>query len=365
VGDQADVSITIGELKPRTRSQSRSKATKEVASTPAPASTTPAVTSFGDERREDDTPNRLDGSYTHFPSPPPLPVGFPDQTHQPFTPYSEHPPFRDHAISFSHVPYPNHDHTQYGHGQYPFFQDSNTQALLAQAVTQLAVLVNGGRPLPQMGHTGGMPGNMPSMNGIPGSPGWGMFPAWPPSTPTTFRYPYGHDHQQRPFQNQGPYVTGSGAGPSMPPPALPPSSSTFPSSLSLSESIPAVRETGVQERATSRTRSRSKSKRRVTFALDPSSGSGPTDGANDLAETSKRRTEGSPPMTRGRSQRKGVRNGTPGPQVNGKGGSKLDKAYQDSELDVGDPGSEGGVDRRLPPKSHNDVRGQKPGPGER
>jgi len=311
----------------------------------------------------DDTSNHLDGSYTHFPSPPPLPVGFPSQSHQPFTPYSGHPPFRDHTISFNHVPYANPDHTQYGHGQYPFFQDSNTQALLAQAVTQLAVLMNGGRPPPQMGHMGGIPENVPAMNGIPGSPGWGMFPAWLPSTPTTFMHPYGHGHQQRSFQNQGPNLTGSGAGPSIPPPTLYPSSDIFPSSMSLPESVPAVRETGdVQERVASRARSRSKSKRRVAFALDPSFESEPTDGADDPAETSKRGTERSPPMTRGRSQRKDVGKRTPGPQVSGKGGPKL---CEDSELDAGDSGSEGGAGRHPSPKSRSEVRGRTPGPGGR
>ena len=155
VGDSADGSIMPGESKPQTRSQSRSKTKTEVVPTPAPANTTSVVTSPSDERREDDTPNHLDGSYTHFPVPSPLPMGIPSQPHQSFTPYSGHPPpFQDNAINFNHPPYLNHDHNQYVHGLYPLFQDPNMQALLTQTVTWLAILMNGGRPPPQTGHMG-------------------------------------------------------------------------------------------------------------------------------------------------------------------------------------------------------------------
>jgi len=338
------ISITIGGSKPRTRSQSCTKATTEVA--PAPTNATPVVTSSSDPQREpDDTPNRMDGSYTHFPSPPPLPVGFPNQAHPPFAHYSG-PPFQDPSVNFSRGPYLNHGHTQYGNGQYSFFQDS--QALLAQAVTQLALIMNRGQPPPQIGQTGGMPGNMPVTNGFPGSPGWGMVPVWPPSTPTTSGYHYGHDHQQRSFQ--GPHVnhnqTGSGAGSSTPFPALFPSSNTFPSSVSLPGPTPIVQETG--ESQGSRTRSRSKSKWRVTFASDPRPGSGPG-GSGE--------TKGSPPTTRSSSRTKEA-----GKEAQGK--SEVDKG---SESDLGDSGEEGsaGVDPSLSSKSRRVVRGRTPGPGRR
>jgi len=308
------------------------------------------VTSSSDVRREDDTPSRTDGSYTHFPSPPPLPVGFPNQTHQPFTHYTGHPPpFQDHTANFNHGPYPSHGHNQYGHGQYSFFQDPNAQAILAQAVTQLAVLMNGGRPPPQMGQTGGMPRNMPATNGFPGSPGWGMVPAWPPSTPTTSGYHYGHDHHQRLFN--GPYVahnqTGGEAGPPTPFPALFPSSNTFPSSMSLPEPIPIVQETvEAQGGTTDRTRRRSKSKRRVTFVSDSRPGSGPGHSGE---------TGGPPPRIRGSSRTK----------REARGESEVDRADQDS--DVGASGEEGcaGVDPSLPSKSHGVARGRTPGPGRR
>lgn len=294
---------------------------------------------------------------------------FTSQTHQSFTPYSgHHPPFQDHAAGFNRFPYLNPDYNQYMRGSYPLFQDPNTQALLAQAVTQLAVIMNGGQPPQLTGHMGGMSGNMPGVNGFPGSPGWGMFPAWPPSTPTTSRYPYGHDHQQRSFQS--PYVThdrmGGGVGSSMPPPTLFPPSSVFPSSVSTPEPIPTVQQTGaVQERTTRRTRRRSKSELRVTFASDPRSGFGSTGGANDPAGTSKRGTGGSPPMTRGRNQTKGVERGAPRPQSNGKGKSKAREADQDPELGVDDSGNEGSVDRHLSPRSHREVRGRTAGSGRR
>ena len=334
----------------------------EVASAPAPASTSSVVVSSSDERREENTQNPLGGSYTHFPTPPPMPMGFPSQAHQSFTPYLGHPPFQAHAIGFNHPPYFNPD--QYMHGPYPSFQDPNTQALLAQAVTQLAVIMNGSRPPPQMGHMGGMTGNVPTVNGFPGSPGWGMFPTWPPSTPTTSRYPHGHDHQQRSFQS--PYVThdrmGGGAGSPMPPSALFPQYNVFPPP----EPIPAAQQSGaMQERTTSRGRGRSKSKGRVTFVLDPRSGCGSAGGASDPAETSRRGTGGSPPMTRGRNQTRGAERGAPRLRSNGKGKSKAGEADQDSELDaVDDSGNEGSVDRHLS-QSRSEVRGRTRGPGRR
>ena len=309
------------------------------------------MTSPSDVWREDYTPNHTEGSYTHFPSPPPLPVGFPNQAHQPFAHYSgPPPPFQDHIVNFNRGPYPNHGHNQYGHGQYSFFQDPNAQALLAQAVTQLAVLMNGGQPPQQMSQTGGMPGNMPVTNGFPGSPGWGMVPAWPPSTPTTSGYHYGHDHRQRSFQ--GPYVNHNqtgGVGPSTSLPALFPSSNIFSSSMSLPETTPIVQ--GTEEAQGSRTRSRSKSKRRVTFVPDPRSGSGPGNSWE---------TECSPPTTRSRSRTKNV-----GKEAQGK--SNVDEVDQQSESDVGDSGEEGsaGVDPSLSSKSRRAVRGRTPGPGRR
>ena len=70
--------------------------------------------------------------------------------------------------------------------------------------------------------------------------------------------------------------------------------------------------------------------------LDPRSGCGSAGGASDLAETSKRGTGGSLPMTRGRSRTRGVERGAPRPQSDGKGKSKAGEADQDSELDVVD-----------------------------
>jgi len=218
-------------------------------------------------------------------------------------PYSGHPPpLQGPAASFNHAPYLNHDHNRYAQGPYPLFQDPNTQALLTRAVTQLAILMNGGQLPQQVGHMGGITGNMPGINGFPGSPGWGTFSAWPPSTPTASRYPYGHDHRQRSFQN--PYVAynqmGGGVGPPMPPPAPFPPTNTFPSSSSRPESVPVVQETRVvpePEKTTSRARRRSESQRRVTFVLDR--------GSDDPTETSKREGDGSPPMTRGRSRTQG------------------------------------------------------------
>lgn len=335
----------------------------EVTSAPAPAGASSVVVSSGDEQREENTQNPLGGPYTHFPTPPPMPMGFSTQTHQSFTPYSGQPPFQAHTLGFNHVPYLNPD--QYIHGPYPLFQDPNTQALLAQAVTQLAVIMNGSRPPPQMGNMGGITGNVPTMNGFPGSPGWGMFPTWPPSTPTTSRYPYGHDHQQRSFQS--PYVThdrmGGGVGSSMPPSALFPPSNVF----SPPESIPTVQQSGVvQERTTSRGRGRSKSKGRVTFALDPRSGCGSAGGVSDPAEISRRGAGGSPPMTRARNQTRGVERRAPVPRSNGKGKSKAREADQGSELDaVDESGNEGSVDRHPSPKGRSEVRGRTRGPGRR
>ena len=334
------------------RSQSRTRATAEVE--PAPTNATPVVTSSNDVRREDDTPNRVNGSYTHHPSPPPLPVGFPSQAHQPFARYPGHPPFQDHAVNFNHGAYPNHGHNQYGHGNYSFFQDPNAQAILAQAVTQLAALMTGGRPPQQIGQTGGMPGNMPTINGFPGSPGWGMAPTWPPSTPTTSRYPYGYDHQQRSFQS--PYVThnqmGSGVGPSTSTPVLFPPSNTFPSSMSLPKPLPIVQETGEAQGGTSRTRSRSRSKRRVTFVSDPRPGSGPG-GSGE--------TEDSPPTARNNRRTKDV-----GREARGK--SKASEVDQGSGLDAGDSAEEGSAGvgpSSIPSKSRSVVRGRTPGPGRR
>ena len=142
----------------------------------------------------------------------------------------------------------------------------------------------------------------------------------------------------------------------MPPSTLFPQSGTFPSSLSVPKPISVVQETGaVQERSTNSARSRSRSKRRVAFVLDPRSGSG--GGASDPVETPKRETDDSPPMTRGRSQRKGVEKGAPRPQSDGKGKTKAGEADQGPELDVGDSGNEGSVDRHLSPKSRSEVRG--------
>ena len=314
-------------------------------------------------RREGDTQNHIDGSHTHIPSPPPLPVGPLSQAHQSFTCYSGHPPpLQGHTPNFNHVPYPNHDHNQYGHGSYPLFQDPNTQALLAQAVTQLAVLMNGGRPQ-QMGQIGG--GNMPATNGFPGSPGWGAFPVWPPSTPTTSRYPYGYDPQQRSFQ--GPYVShdqmGSGAGPSVTSSTPFPPSDTFLSSLSHPEPPQVTQETGVvQEGTTRRARSRSKSKRTVSFVLDPRSGSGPTNKADDPGETSKRGAEGSPPTKRSSGRTRGAGRGRGKLRTTRQGKSKVDEADQGSELDAGDS-DEGGVsvDRSSPPRTRSRARGRTPG----
>ena len=156
---------------------------------------------------------------------------------------------------------------------------------------------------------GGMAGNMSAMNGFPNTPRWGIFPTWSSSTPTTSRYPYGHDHQQRSFQS--PYVAhnqmGGGVGPSMPPSTPFPQSDTFLSSLSVPESLPIIQETGaVQERVTGRVRSRSKLKRKVTFVCSQSRSVG---GMNDLTETPKRKTRSSPPTTQGRSRARCVDEG--------------------------------------------------------
>ena len=347
MGDKADGSITIGGSRPRTRSQSRPKTTTEVASTP----TDIASVGTPPDGLRNNTPNRPDGPHTHFPS---------SLAH-----YPGHPPlFQDHTINFNHVPFPNHGHNQYGRGHYPFFQDPNAQAIFAQAVTQLAVLM--GQP-PQMGQMGGIPGNVPTINGFPGSPGgWGMFPAWPPSTPTTSRYSYGHDHQQRPFQD--PYAThnqmGNGMGTPIPPSTLFPPSNAFPSPLSLPAPLTAVQEAGVvQGGRMSRAGSRSRPKGRVSFAPDPRPGSGPTGEVDDPGEgeTPDRGIESSPPTVRSNRQTKGVGRGTPRPRTDRKGKSKADEG---SELDMGDmsdSGEEGSasVDRGLPPKS----RGRTPGPG--
>lgn len=102
--------------------------------------------------------------------------------------------------------------------------------------------------------------------------------------------------------------------------------------------------------------------------LDPRSGSGRACGANDSAETSNRGTEGSPPMTRGRSKRNQVESvgrGTPGSQTNREGKSKVDGDDLGSELDVGDSDEGGSVDRNLPLGSRSGVRGRTPGPERR
>ena len=325
------------------------------------------VGSSSHELRGNNTQNHPGGSYTHFPAPPPLPTGFTNQTHQPFIPYSGHlPPFQDHTPNFNHAPYPNRVHNQYVHGTYPLFQDPNTQALLTQTVTQLAVLMNGGRLQPQVAHMGGMAANVPTMGGFPGSPGWGMYSAWPPSTPIDSRYPYGHDPHQRSFQS--PHVTynrmGGGIGSPMPPSPLFPPSSTFPSSLSASESTLDARESRVVQENTTGRASRSKSKLRVAFALDPRSGTEPCGGASDPAETPKRSTDGSPPMTRGRSRTRGAR-AVARLRDDGQGKSKADESDQglEPQSDGGDSGNEGKVDRHLPPKNRGEVRGRTPGPG--
>lgn len=324
------------------------------------------VSSSSHELRGNDTQNRPGGSYTHFPAPPPLPAGFTNQTHQPFIPYSGHPPpFQDYTPNFNHVPYPNHVHNQYVHGTYPVSQDPNTQALLTRAVTQLAILMNGGRLQPQATHMGGMAANVPTMGGFPGSPGWGMYSAWPPSTPIGSRYPYGHDHHQRSFQS--PHVaTGGGMGSSMPPSTLFPPSSTFPPSLSASESTPDARESRVAQGNTTGRATRSKSKSRVAFALDPRSGAEPGEGASGPVETPKRSADGSPPMTRGKSRTRGAeRRAVAGLKDNGKGKYKADESDQglEPQLDGGDSGNEGSVDRHLPPRNRSEVRGRMPGPG--
>ena len=273
----------------------------EATPAPAPASTV-NLTASSSNRRGDDTPNRFDGSHTHPPSSAPRPTGLFNQAHQPIAQHSGHtPPFRDQATSFSHTPYPYHDQHRYGHSPYHLFQDPNAQAILAQAATQLAVLMNGGR-LPRLAdHVGGMSGGS----------GWGSTPAWPPSTPTTSPYHYGHVHQQRSFQN--PYISqyqaGGGAGQPMPSPTLFPVSNTF--SSPLPGSIPDTRDAGaMRERPTNAARHRSESSRRVTFASDPRPAS--ANGPSDPVGLRQRGTEGSPPMTRGRSQRRGAVNGTPG-----------------------------------------------------
>jgi hypothetical protein len=293
----------IGQCEPRTRSPRRSTTATEATPAPAPANATPVLTSSNGERREDDTPDRVDGSHTNFPLPPSLPAETPNLTHQPFTYHSPH----------------------------PLLQDPDSQAVFARAITQLAILMNGGRPTPQMGHIGGIPGmtgSMPAMNGFTGSPGWGPLSAWPPSTPTTSGYPYGHVLQQCSFQN--PYVTqhqvGSGPGPSFPP------LHTFPSSISQPKSTPVVQDTGAsQEKTTVKARSRSKSRRRVTFASDQVFVS--ADGLNDPPEMSRREAESSPLVRRGRSRTRSTK-GTPKSQTNRKGKSKVEEVDQGSDLDV-------------------------------
>ena len=295
-----------GESKPRMQSPPGSTTTVEVTPTLTPTNTIPTVTRPNNGWREANTPNHPGGPYNHSPIPSPSPVGFPDQIDQSFMPYPGHPP-------------PFQDYGRCEHGAYPLFQDPNAQAIIAQAVTQLAVLMNGGRP-PQTDHFGGMrgiPGNMPMINGFPGSPGWGNFPTFPPSTPTTHRYPHGYAYGQQSFQN--PYFAQHQAGPGMglstPPPTLFPPSNAFPPSTSQPEPTPAARENeAVQEQASSTVRRRSKSGRRVTFASDlaPSPGDGPS----APEEAPQRGTEGSPPMTRGRSRAKCIVRGAPGPETN-------------------------------------------------
>lgn len=351
---------------PKTPSQPLSKTSVVDEPTLAHTTTIPVMSSLGGELSENDTQNRPGGSYTHFPTPPPLPTGFQNRTHPPFTSYSGYPPFQDHTPSFNPSPHPNHVHNQYTHGPYPLFQDPNTQALLTQAVTQLAILMNGGQLQPQATHTGGVTGNVATMGGFPGSPRWGPYSAWPPSTPIGSGHPYGHDHHPRSFQS--PHVayngTGGGVGSPMPPSTLFPSSSTFLSSLSAPESTPGVQKSRVVQENTGRTRSRSKSKLRVTFALDPHSVTGPGGGTSDPTETPERSTDGSPPMTRGRTRAAEMR-AVARPKGGGKGKSKADESDQglEPQLDGGDSGNEGSVDRHLPPKNHGEVRGRTPGPG--
>lgn len=322
----------------------------------------PAVTSPSDVRREDNTPNLIDGSHTHLTSSLPPPAGFPSQAHQPPAYYPQH---QDHSTNFNHGPYPNHDYNRHGHGYYPFFQDPNTQALLTQTVTQLAILMNGGRLPERMGQMGSVPGSMPATNGFPDSSG---YQSWPPYPPATSTHPYSHDCRYQ--RSQELHFThnqmGGGAGPSTSSPTLFPSSNTFPSSLSEPGLLPIIHETGVEQEMTRKARSRSKSTRRVSFVLDPRSGSGPVDPTNDPGETSKQGAKGSPPTTRSSGQAKEVGRRTRG-RPSRKGKSKVDEANQGSELDVGNSGEEGSasVDRGVPPRTRSSVRGRAPGPGRR
>ena len=173
-----------------------------------------------------------------------------------------------------------------------------------------------------------MAGSMPAMNGFTGSPGWGTLLAWPPSTPTTSGYPYGHAPQQRSFQDSyvAQHQVGSDPGPSFPP------FYTFPSPISQPKSTPVVQDTGVsQEKTTFKVRSRSKSRRRATFAPDQVFVA--ADGLNDPSERSWREAESSPLVRRGRSRTRGTK-GTPKSQTNRKGKSKVGEADHGSDLDV-------------------------------
>lgn len=361
-------STLAGGSKPQTPSQPLSGTSAVDEHTLAHTTTIPVMSSSSNELRENETQNHPGGSYTHFPTPPPLPTGFSNQSHLPFTPYSGYRPFQDYALNFNPSPHPNYTHNQYVHGPYPLFQDPNTQALLAQAVTQLAVLVNGGGIQPQVTHTGGITGNVPTMGGFPGSPGWGLYSAWPPSTPTGSRYPHGHDPHPQSLRNPHMAYNRTGGGVCSPvPPSTPfPSSSTFPSSLSAPRSTLGVRESRTAQEDTSRARSRSKSKLRVAFALDPCSGDGTGGRTSDLTETPKRSIDGSPPMTQGKSRNRGAeRRVVARPKGGGKGKSKADESDQglEPQLDGDDSGNEGSVDRHLPPKNRSEVRGRTPGLG--
>ena len=143
-----------------------------------------------------------------------------------------------------------------------------------------------------------------------------------------------------------------GVGPSRPFPALFPSSNTFPSSTPFPEPTPIVQEIGeTQKNTTSKTRSRSKSKRKVAFASDPRPGSRLGDSGG---------TEGPPPAIRDSSRTKDV-----GREA--EGGSEVDQADQGSESDAAGSGEEGraGVDPSLSSKSDSVARGRTPGPRRR
>ena len=313
----------IGQSEPQARSPSRSTTATEAISASAPVNI-PVATSSSNGRRECDTPNPLNGSYTGFPLTPSLPTELPNLTRQPPT----------------------------YHSPYPLFQDPNTQAVFTQAVTQLAVLMNGGRLPPQMGHLGGFPGvsgSTAAMSGFNGSPGWGTPSAWPPSTPMASGYSYDHFFRQHSFRN--PYATQRhhGMGPSFPP------SQTFPSSMSQPEPTPVVQDAKVvQEKTAAKARSRSKSRRRVTFASDCDFA--PADRPGDPAEKLQREDENPLPMRRGRSRTRGTED--PTSQTNRKGKSKVDEADQGLESDAGSSGDEGGVDRHSSPKSCSKARGR-------